>query len=398
MSIVVGVDFGASRLKVGIAFQNETPQVLQFADGRDFVPSVFFCPPGTELVFFGERAESMLFGGGKTVLHDLKPSIAYPDVTVGTRSIRPEDLLRTAFSVVLNRIRSEFDLSAEVPVSAVVTLPWKLRNQGGDAIIERAALAAGFSDVRSEDEVIAAARWWFAGAGSDERPEGSHAVIVDVGSWTVDIALAERTADGTVETVLGARQSMTETGCGAVDRELMQLLHDRYIERVAEANEDAFEAEVRQEARVAWLEREARRLRDAASSGAATSDWATSHGTVWIEHHAVEIGLSDVEAKTRDHLVGPVGEALVAYLTGIGSRQEASAAPVVLCGGGAAALGLKEGLRGLCASSQRAVHVVARPEHAVALGGAIIEMKAGSSVKIRNQRYRSRIRQKMFED
>jgi formylglycine-generating enzyme required for sulfatase activity len=377
MVLRVGLDLGASRLKVAVSVDGGVPAPLRFRDGREYLPTLAFVPVAGGAIRVGDRAEDHLLMNGTMIVADVKARLGEETIPVYApgvpsggdlleRQVTPEAIITALFGAAMQRLREVHGAEAAEGAEAVVTAPRQALRLGHDAVLVRAAQAVGFRPLAVLEESLAAARWWLGseaartatGAASDGL-----AIVMDVGSWSVDVALVRRRADGDVDAPLPALVQMFELGAGLVDQGLSDLLAERY-QAVAGEDEDTDDVLDRVRALQPWLDREGRRLRDAVAQGDTVEP-------VYLHDRELVVTTVEVEALGRERLVVPLRTALEAYLSEqqrlCEVRNLPEVVPVVLCGGGAATPGLLAALQLLC-GAERAVHRLDPPAHAVSLG------------------------------
>jgi hypothetical protein len=374
MALRVGLDLGASRLKVGVSVDGGAPVSLRFRDGREYLPTLAFVPVSGGAIRVGDRAEDHLLMNGTMIVADLKgrlgeeaiPVYAPSRADLPERLVTPEEIATAMFGAAMQRLREVYGAQAAEPPEAVITVPRKALRLGNDRLLARAAQAAGFGLLTVLEESLAAARWWLgseaAQAAASAAPDGL-AIVVDVGSWSVDVALVRRRADGEVDAPLSALIEMFELGSGLVDVALSDLLTERY-QMAEEEGEDPEVVLDHLRAWQPWLDREGRRLRDAVAEGYAAEP-------VYLQGRELLVTTVEVQELSRERLVVPLLAALGDYL----SRQKSLCSarglpelvPLVLCGGGSATPGLLPALQALC-GTERPVYCIDLAPHAVSLG------------------------------
>jgi len=184
----LGVDFGTSHT-VALLRDGETTTPLIF-DGTPLLPSAVYATGDGQLRV------------GRDALHSARIDPARfepnPKRRVDDGAIllgETECDIVQVFAAVLERVRDEcVRVTGDLPPTTTFTHPatWGSARR---MVLEDAATAAGFPDVRMRAEPIAAATY-FAAQADVNLPVGSAVVVFDFGGGTFDVSVVRRTAGG----------------------------------------------------------------------------------------------------------------------------------------------------------------------------------------------------------
>jgi formylglycine-generating enzyme required for sulfatase activity len=187
----IGIDFGTTTSSMAwVDPGTGKAEMLKNAEGEEKTPSVVYF--GAELMLVGTPAEQMLDDPqeGRRVVASVKRELANaPTLGLPGRRVKAVEVAAAVFAKLK---RDAEDLHFQEPVTrAVITCPAAFDVMEREAI-EAAARLAGFAEVRSLEEPVAAALAYSrAGLGV-----GRHVLVYDLGGGTFDLALLREEAGG----------------------------------------------------------------------------------------------------------------------------------------------------------------------------------------------------------
>jgi formylglycine-generating enzyme required for sulfatase activity len=187
----IGIDFGTTTSSMAwVDPGTGKAEILKNAEGEEKTPSVVYF--GAELVLVGTPAEQMLEDpqeGRRVVVSVKRELISAPTLALPGRRVKAVEVAAAVFAKLK---RDAEELHFQEPVTrAVITCPASFDVMEREAI-EAAARLAGFAEVRTLEEPVAAALAYSrAGLGV-----GRHVLVYDLGGGTFDLALLREEAGG----------------------------------------------------------------------------------------------------------------------------------------------------------------------------------------------------------
>ena len=206
--LTLGIDFGTSNSAAAVIDDSGTLRVIPLSAARSEMPTAVFFDAETHLVLFGEDAmQAYLAGHEGRLLRSLKSllgSALMDEYTqVDGRALRFFDIVVLFFKELKRRCEAHV---GEALPRVVIGRPVHFvdedpeRDALAQSTLSRAALDAGFSDVRFQLEPIAAALDY-----EQQLEKETTALVVDIGGGTSDFttirlnkqrsALVDRSAD-----------------------------------------------------------------------------------------------------------------------------------------------------------------------------------------------------------
>ncbi|WP_295434125.1 Hsp70 family protein [uncultured Thiodictyon sp.] len=187
----IGIDFGTTTSSMAwVDPRTGEAKVIKNAEGEEKTPSVVWF--GADSVLVGTPAEQLLEDPDECqrVVQSIKRElISAPTLALPGRRVKPAEIAAAIFAK-LKRDAEELHFHAPVD-RAVVTCPAAFDLMEREAI-EQAARLAGFTEVRTLEEPVAAALAYSrAGLGV-----GRHVLVYDLGGGTFDLALLRQEAEG----------------------------------------------------------------------------------------------------------------------------------------------------------------------------------------------------------
>ena len=187
----IGIDFGTTTSSMAwVDPGTGKAEMLKNAEGEEKTPSVVYF--GAELMLVGTPAEQMLDDPqeGRRVVASVKRELTNaPTLALPGRRVKAVEVAAAVFTKLK---RDAEELHFQEPVTrAVITCPASFDVMEREAI-EAAARLAGFAEVRTLEEPVAAAiAYSRAGLGV-----GRHVLVYDLGGGTFDLALLREEAGG----------------------------------------------------------------------------------------------------------------------------------------------------------------------------------------------------------
>jgi formylglycine-generating enzyme required for sulfatase activity len=187
----IGIDFGTTTSSMAwVDPGTGKAEMLKNAEGEEKTPSVVYF--GAEGVLVGTPAEQMLDDPqeGRRVVASVKRELTNaPTLALPGRRVKAVEVAAAVFAKLK---RDAEELHFQEPVTrAVITCPASFDVMEREAI-EAAARLAGFAEVRTLEEPVAAAiAYSRAGLGV-----GRHVLVYDLGGGTFDLALLREEAGG----------------------------------------------------------------------------------------------------------------------------------------------------------------------------------------------------------
>ena len=187
----IGIDFGTTTSSMAwVDPGTGKAEMLKNAEGEEKTPSVVYF--GADQVLVGTPAEQMLEDPeeGRRVVASVKRELVNaPTLALPGRRVKAVEVAAAVFAKLK---RDAEELHFQEPVTrAVITCPASFDVMEREAI-EAAARLAGFTEVRTLEEPVAAALAYSrAGLGV-----GRHVLVYDLGGGTFDLALLREEAGG----------------------------------------------------------------------------------------------------------------------------------------------------------------------------------------------------------
>ncbi|MDA1362853.1 Hsp70 family protein [Glycomyces luteolus] len=183
----LAVDLGTTHTVAVVGREGQEPRSLLF-DGSPLLPSGVYLDAEGEL-HTGRDAQRLAAADPARFEPHPKRRIDDSAVLLGDREVPVEELLATG----LRRVAEAAAASGQKPTQTVLTYPadWGPVRR---AVLERAAVLAGFGRVRLLAEPIAAATYCAEILGR-EIPRGGAVAIFDFGGGTFDVAVVRREDD-----------------------------------------------------------------------------------------------------------------------------------------------------------------------------------------------------------
>jgi len=186
---IIGIDFGTTTSSMAwVDPRTGEAKVIKNAEGEEKTPSVVYFGEGETLV--GSPAEQMLEDEGerrRVVLSVKRELVNAPTLALPGRRVKAVEVAAEVFKKLK---RDAEDLHFHEPVEcAAVTCPAAFGPLERDEI-ERAARLAGFTDVKTLEEPVAAAIAY----SREGLGVGRYVLVYDLGGGTFDLALLRQEA------------------------------------------------------------------------------------------------------------------------------------------------------------------------------------------------------------
>ena len=348
MSGAIAIDFGTTRTKLAYLAEGGRPELMRFERDLPYAPSLFYLPAGQEeRALWGAAAEEMLQDDPSGVVEMLKRKLHEAFVRAGRRGERKETPRRLLAALLADLRRQAGEqvpaLGGHAPARASLTLP-ALAGPVEERLLREAASEAGFVEVELVTEPVAAARAWLMQTG--ERAD--EVCVLDCGGGTIDWAYLRR--DGSDFRIVPECPPGGDRHVGGHDVDV------ELLSQVAEA--------LPPEAQDALWEREpyylaqVRAVKERAGRGLPIPP-------LQVGGHTVQLTKAQIQDVGSARFIEQACTGLADYLERVKALTSGQVPPVLLVGGSAWLIGLKETLE------QRLTCRVLRWErsdYAVALG------------------------------
>jgi len=338
---MLAIDFGTTRTKAAHfdPFRG-TVDLLRLGRQTPWMPSlVYLSPDATRL--FGDDAADMLESDPQRVVRTLKRQLRNRSVRAGDQRATPSELLTAVLAHVRQVAQRQVPAYADAPPrSVVLTLPAAGQSSGAQVedLLNQAALMAGFTAVHLLTEPEAAAVAWMRQLPSE--PADFVVVVLDCGGGTVDWACL-RKREGRLGLLAECPPGGDDnTGGEFLDEALLGVVRDKLTEQAA------VEALDHLEGRSNWFYAKVRTVREqfCLSDGAAPA----AEQRIVVGGRIAELLPTDLRRVLSQQFNDRVCEQLGPYLDSVRQAMGTADVRVLLVGGSANILGLKEALSTQC--------------------------------------------------
>jgi len=187
----IAIDFGSSRTKIAYYdSKKEKPELLELGkEIRNIIPSVFHLPEEGGEISVGDDAQDMIDKDPQGIILGLKTEIhklGKKRCGVGRIKVSRIELASKLFEYIKDQCENEIFHNQKIN-SCVLTVPVCFEEQKRECI-KKAAELAGFSEIELMEEPVAAAKHWLANHKGDVLDQ---IIICDVGGGTTDLAMLQ---------------------------------------------------------------------------------------------------------------------------------------------------------------------------------------------------------------
>ncbi|ACK70840.1 Heat shock protein 70 [Gloeothece citriformis PCC 7424] len=226
----LGIDFGTCYSSAAIALNSQKPQLIRepLQHNYSFPSCVYVTEQGEILV--GQAAQNQHILHPERYRAFFKRDLGSPEpYMLGNRPFLPEELV----TEVIRKLKNEADqmvksLGNGSITDAVITVPATYRANKRQ-LMEKAAKAAGFNEVKLLEEPVTAAIYY---AQQYKLEEEEIILVYDLGAGTFDATLLQK--QGTNYQILAAPVGLSHCGGMDFDREIYKDLSERCSESLRE--------------------------------------------------------------------------------------------------------------------------------------------------------------------
>ncbi|MBN2641691.1 MAG: Hsp70 family protein [Victivallales bacterium] len=188
----LAVDFGTERIKVSY-YDHTKSECMLWRLGRHervFSPALFFASREGKILWGEDAMEMVRMDPGGTV-SGLKRKLDSKTIRINKKKYTPQMLLSIMFKGILTRASDELpELKNRAADRVVLTTPADYSVEYTKLLVA-AAKEAGFKEVETIQEPVAAAQLWIHDIGVDD----TDVIVLDCGGGTVDWAFLQRKAE-----------------------------------------------------------------------------------------------------------------------------------------------------------------------------------------------------------
>ncbi len=336
----IAIDFGTTRTKAAyLDPQTGRARMVMLGHGVPTLPSLFFLERG-QPPLLGYEAEAWIEREPAGAVRVLKRRLREVRVRAGRTEISPTELLGLLLARIRQRVGEEVTAFGGVmPDEVVLTLPAAGSGAGPNVekVMHDAAKEAGFAKVTLVSEPEAAALAYVRDAGA-QAPD--LLVVLDCGGGTVDWTCLQRREGRLVPMTECPPGGDDKVGGEFVDDELLAVVRARVDQSGDEAA--ATELERRQEALVGHL----RGLRERFCLGRGRQ--VAAGDALHLGGLTVALGAEEVRLVVERRFVDQVCLGFGRYLESVRRHGGVAEPTVLLVGGAARMLGLREALQERC--------------------------------------------------
>ena len=236
---MIAIDFGTSRIKLAYWDPKRgEARLMRLGRGDAYtIPSLFYVSPDGA-IGYGTYAKKMLEVDPAGVMHTLKRRLRDRTIRLNRQRVTPEALVTHVLQDLRTRAGDDLPTLEDGPPDRLaLTLPARF-GPIEEELMQRAAKAAGFTEVSLISEPVAAAQAWLRETGE----HADHIIILDCGGGTVDWAYVQRDNASYREISALPAGGDEKIGGHDLDEELLKVLLGKYEDLEADAAVEAIES------------------------------------------------------------------------------------------------------------------------------------------------------------